>query len=163
MKTGKFSPTPVKPAPLRRSSRGCISSTATAAGGEDPSTVQALTRSNHQVHPSASLSCAFCVYLIPVIAGSLVATVLVLVYMSRGRRSPLCRRSCGQTYKPPVIVDSSDSRLSTVLSECSDDGLHLNKFSVTRLKTEVRSSHPTDFFPLRIKTKHNLVRSSAKS
>ncbi|XP_022087475.1 proto-oncogene tyrosine-protein kinase receptor Ret-like [Acanthaster planci] len=81
--------------------------------------------------------CTFCDTLIAVMVASLVLGVLaLLVYTRVSRGSPLRRLFSGRNYKPPAVIDGSDSRLNSVLSECSDDGLHLSKGSMTRLKTE---------------------------
>ena len=83
--------------------------------------------------------CTNCVFIIMFcILVLFMVVVVVIIYTWRGRASPLRRILSGRNYKPPVIIDGSDSRLTSVLSECSDDGVHhVNKCSVIRLKTEV--------------------------
>ncbi|XP_033644343.1 proto-oncogene tyrosine-protein kinase receptor Ret-like [Asterias rubens] len=82
--------------------------------------------------------CTNCVFIIMFcILVLFMVVVVVIIYTWRGRASPLRRILSGRNYKPPVIIDGSDSRLTSVLSECSDDGVHhVNKCSVIRLKTE---------------------------
>ncbi|XP_038060530.1 proto-oncogene tyrosine-protein kinase receptor Ret-like [Patiria miniata] len=86
---------------------------------------------------SGTDECTYCNSLIAVVMAFLVLCAFaVLVYTRASRGSPLRRLFSSRDYKPPVVIGGSDSRLNSVLSECSDDGLHLSKGSVTRLKTE---------------------------